>query len=189
VACCRLHVTGAAGTGTSTLGQAIAGALAMPHHDADDYIWLPTPERFSKMRPEVDRRRLMEEMFLPAPAWVLSGSILPWGEQLGARFDAVIFLRAPTAVRMERLRGREMLRHGPDALSASSPHHAAVTAFLDRAERYEDPRFEGPSLARHRGWLMGLTCPVLELDGTRPIDGLVDRALHKLNLRAMAEAC
>ncbi len=82
-----------------------------------------------------------------------------------------------------------MQRFGPDALSASSPHHAAVTAFLDRAERYDDPHFQGPSLARHRAWLSGLTCPVLELDGTRPTEALVGRALHKLNLRAMAEAC
>jgi adenylate kinase family enzyme len=186
---CRLHVTGAAGTGTTTLGQALAGALAMPHHDADDYVWLPTPERFEKMRPEPDRLRLMEEMFLPSPAWVLSGSVIPWGESLGPLFDAVIFLRVPTPVRMERLRHREMLRHGPDALCASGPHHAAVTAFLNRAERYDDPHFDGTSLARHRAWLMGLKCPVLELDGTRPTDDLVDRALHKLNLRAMAEAC
>ena len=103
---CRLHVTGAAGTGTTTLGQALAGALAAPHHDADDYVWLPTPERFARMRPQPDRLRLMEEMFLSAPAWVLSGSVIPWGEALGAHLDAAIFLRAPTQVRMERLRGR-----------------------------------------------------------------------------------
>lgn len=182
-------MTGAAGTGTTTLGQALAGALAMPHHDADDYIWLPTPDRFARMRAPDDRLRLMEEMFLAAPAWVLSGSVLPWGEGLGAHLDAAIFLRAPTQTRMERLRAREMLRNGPDALCASSPRHAAVTAFLDRAERYDDPRFDGTSLARHRAWLTGLKCPVLELDGTRPIADLVDRALHKLKLRAMAEAC
>ena len=33
---------GASGAGVSTLGRALAGALALPHHDTDDYFWLPT---------------------------------------------------------------------------------------------------------------------------------------------------
>jgi shikimate kinase len=34
----RIHVTGASGAGVTTLGRALADALALPRHDIDDYI-------------------------------------------------------------------------------------------------------------------------------------------------------
>jgi adenylate kinase family enzyme len=37
-----IHVMGASGSGATSLGRALAGALELPHHDADDYLWLPT---------------------------------------------------------------------------------------------------------------------------------------------------
>jgi adenylate kinase family enzyme len=44
---------GASGSGTTTLGAALARRLGCPHHDADDYFWLPTPTDppFTEARP------------------------------------------------------------------------------------------------------------------------------------------
>ena len=40
----RIHVMGASGAGVTSLGRALADALAIPHHDTDDYFWrLTTP--------------------------------------------------------------------------------------------------------------------------------------------------
>jgi adenylate kinase family enzyme len=39
---CRIHITGASGAGVTSLGRALADALAIPHHDTDDYFWQPT---------------------------------------------------------------------------------------------------------------------------------------------------
>jgi adenylate kinase family enzyme len=38
----RIHVMGASGSGVTTLGRALADALAFPHYGTDDYFWLPT---------------------------------------------------------------------------------------------------------------------------------------------------
>ena len=38
----RIHIVGASGAGVTTLGRAVADALAIPHHDTDDFFWLPT---------------------------------------------------------------------------------------------------------------------------------------------------
>jgi adenylate kinase family enzyme len=35
---CRIHIMGAPGSGTTALGRALAEALAVPHHDTDDYF-------------------------------------------------------------------------------------------------------------------------------------------------------
>jgi ABC-type dipeptide/oligopeptide/nickel transport system ATPase subunit len=42
---CRIHLMGASGTGVTTLGRALADALAIPHHDTDDYFWQPPYRR------------------------------------------------------------------------------------------------------------------------------------------------
>jgi adenylate kinase family enzyme len=34
----RIHLMGASGSGVTTLGHALADALAVPHHDSYDYF-------------------------------------------------------------------------------------------------------------------------------------------------------
>ena len=46
----RIHVTGASGSGTTTLGAALAARLHCPHFDADDYFWLPTDPPYEQKR-------------------------------------------------------------------------------------------------------------------------------------------
>jgi len=38
----RIHILGASGSGTTTLGRALAERLQYPHFETDDYFWLPT---------------------------------------------------------------------------------------------------------------------------------------------------
>ena len=42
----RIHITGASGSGTTTLGAAAAAALGVKHLDADDFAWAPTDPPF-----------------------------------------------------------------------------------------------------------------------------------------------
>jgi adenylate kinase family enzyme len=62
---CRIHIVGASGSGATTLGGALAAALAIPHHDTDDYFWQPTIPPYQNKRGIADRLRLMHEIFLP----------------------------------------------------------------------------------------------------------------------------
>lgn len=168
---CRLHLTGASGTGTTTLGRAVAGAWAVPHADADDYFWLPTDPPYVAQRDPVERVRLMREVFVARPAWVLSGSMLGWGDRVVAECDAVVFLTLDPEVRLERLLARERLRYGiVDA--------AATTEFLAWARGYDDPAFDGRSLVRHEEWLAGVGRPVIRLDSDHPVEELRDAVLR-----------
>jgi adenylate kinase family enzyme len=53
---------GASGAGVTSLGRAVADALAIPHHDTDDYFWQPTPPPYRDKREIADRLRLMREV-------------------------------------------------------------------------------------------------------------------------------
>lgn len=113
----RIHLTGASGSGVTTLGRALAGRLALPHHDGDDYFWLPTAPPYQTTRAASERLRLMREMFLPRLDWVLSGSVSGWGDELIPSFDLVVFVTTPREIRLKRLRAREATHFGADAIA------------------------------------------------------------------------
>ena len=164
---------GASGSGATSLGRALAGALALPHHDADDYLWLPTVPPYSTLREATERLRLMREVFLPRADWVLSGTISGWGDEIILRFDLVVFLTTPHDLRIQRLRAREAVHFGADAVAPGGWRHEETEAFIDWASHYEDGTREGRSLAKQLTWLERLPCPVLRLDGSRPLSELV----------------
>jgi adenylate kinase family enzyme len=173
MATCRIHITGASGAGVTSLGRALADALAIAHHDTDDYFWRPTNPPYREMREVADRLRLMREVFLEGPDWLLSGSLDGWGDPIVPFFDLVIFLYVPTEIRVERLRARESQRFGADAVAPGGSMHQKAEEFIEWASHYDDSTREGRNLARHQAWLTTLRCRVIRLDGTAPIAELV----------------
>jgi adenylate kinase family enzyme len=170
---CRIHITGASGAGVTSLGRALATALAIPHHDTDDYFWQPTTPPYRKMRERADRLRLMEEMFLPRAEWALSGSLAGWGDAIIPAFDLVVFLTTPREIRLQRLRAREATRYGADAVAAGGWRHKETEEFIEWASQYEDGDIASRSLEKHEAWLAALPCPVLRLDGSQPLPELI----------------
>lgn len=178
----RIHITGASGSGTTTTGRALAQALGVPHHDTDDYYWLPTSPPYVDKRPITDRLRLMQEMFVPRDGWVLSGSLSDWADPLMSSFDLVVFLTVPTPVRLARLREREARRYGVAALQPGGARYVVTTDFIDWASHYDEPDFSSRSRSRHEAWLARLPCPVLRLDGEQPTATLVDAIAGRLTV-------
>ncbi|HWL19102.1 MAG TPA: hypothetical protein VNS33_05495 [Bradyrhizobium sp.] len=176
----RIHVMGASGSGVTTLGRALADALALPHHDSDDYFWLPTTPPYRRQRDIGERLRLMEDIFLPRADWVLSGSLAGWGDPIIPRFDLVVFLRTPRDIRLKRLRAREATHFGADAVAPGGWRHGETEVFIEWASHYEDGDREGRNLDKHLTWLAGLPCPVLGLDGSRPVPDLVAEVCRAL---------
>lgn len=170
----RIHLMGASGSGVTTLGRAPAGRLALPHHDSDDYFWLPTAPPYQTTRPAADRLRLMREMFLPRYDWVLSGSVEGWGDELVPLFDLVIFVTTPRELRLQRLRAREATHFGADAVVPGGWRHEETKAFVEWASHYAGDR-EGRNLAKHEAWVAGLPCQVVRVDGSRPVAELVEQ--------------
>ena len=181
---CRIHIVGASGSGVTSLGRALADALAIPHHDTDDYFWQPTVPPYQKKRERAERLRLMQEVFLPRAEWILSGSLEGWGDDIIPYFDLVTFLSTPREIRLQRLRAREATHFGSDAVAPGGWRHQETEDFIEWASHYEDGDREGRSLAKHKAWLATLPCPVLRLEGSRPLPELVAEVRAALGARA-----
>jgi adenylate kinase family enzyme len=162
----RVHILGASGSGTTTLGAALAERLGCPGHDTDDFFWLPSDPPFQHVRPRDERQARLDVVLRASPSWVLSGSLCGWGDRFVPWFELVVFLWVPPDVRLARLRERERRRYGA-AIEPGAALHARSEAFIAWAAGY-DEGLEPPERCRrlHEKWLAELPCPVVRLEDT-----------------------
>lgn len=165
----RIHITGASGSGTSTLGAALATHFGFSHFDADNFYWLPTDPPYTAKRDPVERLALLASALGAADHSVLSGSVVKWGGDVEDSFDLIVFLYLDAAIRVERLRKREV-----EKLGHADPE------FLEWAAQYDAGPKEGRSLAKHRAWLQERRCPILELEGDMSVNDRVAAVLARL---------
>jgi len=176
----RVHVVGASGSGTTTLGRALAGRLGCPFLDTDDYFWLPNEPPFQHIRERGERQARLGAALRVQPHWVLSGSLCGWGDVFIPLFDLVVFLWVPSDIRLARLRARERARYG-DAIAPGATLHDRSEAFLAWAAGY-DEGLDVPERCRrlHETWLAALPCPVLRIEGAAAVEAnleLVSKSL------------
>ncbi|KRP64803.1 AAA family ATPase [Pseudomonas orientalis] len=177
----RIHIIGAAGVGTTTLGKAVADCLNVAFFDSDFYYWQQTPEPFSVARPKDERIRMLQEHTASHEGWVLSGSLCGWGDIMIPLFTHVVFLRLDPDVRLHRLRVREQQRYGDEILEGGS-RHANSAAFLAWAARYDEGNRSLRSLRRHESWLKPLSCPVIRLDSTHhSVEALLNQLMQRVS--------
>ena len=174
-----IHIFGASGSGTSTLGRALAEKTSFRFMDTDDYYWLPAEPMYTLKRPIPERLALMARDLDECSDAVLSGSLAGWGDPLIPRFTLAVRLVTPTPVRMERLKQREYARYGRRILPGGDLFEQSQ-AFLAWAAQYDDGLPPLRSRALHDLWQQKLSCPLLTLDGTLSLDELAEAVLQKL---------
>ena len=174
----RIHIMGASGAGVTSLGRALADATAIPHHDTDDYYWQPTIPPYRQVR-EIPEMRLMRELFLPRADRVLSGSLEGWGDEVVAQLDLVVFLSTPGKFACSACAPARPGTSGTEGVYPGGWRHQETEDFIEWASHYEDGS-RGPQMARHQAWLAAQPCPVLRLDGSRPLPQLVAACVTEL---------
>jgi hypothetical protein len=175
----RIHILGASGSGTSTLGTAIARRLGISHTDADSLYWVPTNPPYTTPRLPDDRQALLLRTLPVTGHWVFSGAATKWAAPLEPYYDLVVFLMLDPAVRMVRLRRREAARFGARILPGGDMT-AINAAFIAWAEAYDTAGSLRRGLMMHEAWLLDQPAPVLRLDSQAPVEELVAATLSTI---------
>ncbi len=176
----HIHILGASGSGTSTLARAIADFAGYRPLDTDDFYWQPSDPPFQKKRPVSERIALLRDALAAPGVCVLAGSLCGWGDSVIPFFDLVVFLELDPALRLSRLRQRELSRYGQERIASGGDRHAQYVAFMDWAAQYDAGGIEVRSRQLHEEWLAQLptTLPVLRLNSARSVDELVAAVLR-----------
>jgi len=161
----------------TTLGRALAARLGAVHIDTDDHLWETTDPPYRSKREPSERRRRMAAEQARSGRWVVSGTLDSWADGVAGDAELIVFLEAPTDIRIERLKRREQARFG-DSLLPGGAMYETHREFVEWAALYEEGTQPGRSRPKHERWLARAAIPVLRLDATRPIDDLVSKVLQ-----------
>lgn len=175
-----IHIFGASGSGTTTLGRALAADMGLVHMDTDNYYWLPTDPKFTTVRPIKDRLALMQaDIDAAEKGVVISGSLTGWGDPLMVQFTHAIRLTTPTEVRLERLRQREYAHFG-ERIREGGDMYQNHLDFLDWAAQYDTGDVTMRSKACHDEWQQRLSCPLTVTTGAMALHELVAQVKHAI---------
>ena len=176
----RIHIFGASGSGTTTLGKALANKLSIAFFDSDNYYWQKTDPPYRQSYSKEQRIQRLQTDMEGLHSWVLSGSLVSWGDVFIPLFTLAVFITLPHDLRLERLRIRETERYG-SRIEAGGDMHLSSQAFLDWASSYDTAGLETRSLKSHQTWMKTLSCPILNLQSLEPTKVMVDKVMDFLN--------
>ena len=174
-----IHIFGASGSGTSTLGRVLAEKTGYTFLDSDNYIWTPTDPPFTALRSREQRLPLLQRDMEKVGDAILSGSLVGWGDPLIPRFTLAVRLVTTADVRLDRIKKREHERFG-DRILPGGDMYEQHQNFLAWAAAYDEGPVSMRSRAMHDLWQQKLSCPLLTLDGARPVDELAAAVLRSL---------
>ncbi len=170
---------GASGSGTTTLGNEIEKRTDFKHLDIDDYYWKKTTPPFQEKTPLTERNENLKLDFNRSENVVISGSMVSWGKEWETAFDLAIFIRLENNERMERLKKREFERYGEKLLTDKKTQQNSKE-FLEWANQYENPSFNGRSFKIHNNWIELLNCKVLKINGEMELNNKMEKILNEI---------
>lgn len=151
---------GANGSGKTTLGKELSKALHHKYIDVEDYSFLESQVPYSKPRPRDQVRLSILRDIEKYRYFILSAVNGDMGNEINAMYRCVIYLSAPLALRLKRIRQRsyeefgERVQIGGDMYDQEQRFLAFVAA---------------RSMKKTDMWIQTLSCPVIYADGTRDI--------------------
>lgn len=164
-----IHLYGASGSGTSSLGRYIAEKSGCFFMDTDDYYWAPTNPPFTLKRTPEERLELINKELEKHEKVVLSGSLVGWGDELIPDITFAIRVVTDTDTRLQRIKQREKARFGARIEQGGDMYETHVE-FLKWASEYDTGGINMRSKLRHDEWQKLLTCPICIVDGSESFE-------------------
>lgn len=166
-------VCGMNGSGKSTLGKALAEKIGFHFIDNENLYFARTeanePYANPRSRAEVEQLLLAETQI--CPDFVFASVKGDYGPAILPRFTWAVLIEVPKAVRMQRIRERSFGKFGARMLPGGDLHESEED-FFRMAENRPDDFAES--------WVHTLACPVIRVDGTKPVDENIDIILRHI---------
>lgn len=154
-------ICGLNGSGKTTLGAALAEKLGFKHMDVEDYYFPKSDNPYVSARTRDEVEVLLLEDIKQNPCFVFSAVNGNMNSEINSCYDLVVYLEVPLELRMKRIRQRAFDKFGDRVLPGGDMHEQEEN-FFAFAEKRSPEKIEE--------WLQTLTCRVVKLDGSKPIE-------------------
>lgn len=157
-----IQICGLNGCGKSTLGKALAERLGFHFIDNENLYFSRAnsdePYRNPKTRTEVESL-LMEEV-TRYPDFVFSAVKGDYGNDILQKYSYVVVMEVSPKIRAQRVRSRSFQKFGSRMLPGGDLYQQEE-AFFRMADSRQDDTIDT--------WLQKVSCPIIRVDGTKPI--------------------
>lgn len=158
-----IQICGLNGCGKSTIGRMLADRLGFHFIDNENlYFARSGPnEPYARSRSREEAEHLLLDEVRSHEDFVFAAVRGDYGKAVIPLYDYVVLVEVPKAIRMERVRSRSHQKFGSRMLPGGDLHEPEEAFFRVVAARAEDYA---------ASWLSLVGCPVLRIDGTRPVE-------------------
>ena len=169
-----IQICGLNGCGKSTLGKALAARMGLHFIDNENLYFSRSNEGepYGNARSREEVERLLAETVKEHPDFVFAAVKGDYGSAIQRMYNYVVLIEAPKSVRMQRVRNRSFGKFGNRMLEGGDLF-SQEEAFFQMVEAREDEFVEN--------WLEMLNCPVIRVDGTRPIEENIEYIIRVIN--------
>jgi len=169
-----IQICGLNGSGKSTLGKALAERLNFYYIDNENLYFSRTdtdqPYTDPKSRTEVER--LLKDEISKHPDFVFSAVKGDYGKDIIPMYNYVVMIDVPKEIRIRRVRNRSFQKFGYRML-VGGDLHSQEEMFFHMVESRQDEYVEK--------WLRHLNCPIIRVDGTKPIGENVEYIIQAID--------
>ena len=163
------------GCGKSTLGRALAQKIGFHFIDNEELFFTrnAADEPYQNPRSRAEVEKLLMEEVRKHGDFVLAAVRGDYGKEILPLYRYTVLMEVPKEIRMERIRNRSFQKFGSRMREGGELYEQEEAFFRTAASRPED---YAPA------WTRTLDCPVLSVDGTRPVDENVEWIVRQMKL-------
>lgn len=166
-------ICGLNGTGKSTLGKALAEKLHFYFIDNED-LYFPKTDinyKYSFPRTHEEVGKLLFEEIKAHENFVFASVKGDYGESIYPFFQYIVLIDAPKDIRIQRVKNRSFQKFGDRMLFGRD--------LYEQEERFFDLVKSRPENIVEE-WAQSLNCPIIRVDGTKPIEENTDFIISQM---------
>lgn len=167
----RIAIVGGNGSGKTTLGATFSKELNYKHMDIEDYYFENAEIPYSQSRTRKEVLHLMEQDVVKYPKFIISAVNADLGGKINSLYDCVIYLKVPLEIRLKRVKQRSYDKFGDRVLEGGDMYEQEQEFFDSIVTK---------TLEKTDEWVKCIPCPIIYVDGTKPIDETIGLLLTKL---------
>lgn len=166
-------VCGLNGSGKSTLGKKLAENLGFHFIDNEELFFPKTDSQYiyANPRPRKEVEKLLLEEVKTHENFVFAAVKGDYGEKILPFFQYAVLIDVPKNIRIQRVRNRSFQKFGNRMLTGGDLYEQEEK-FFDIVESRPENIVEE--------WIQSLKCPIIRIDGTKPIKENVDYIIGQL---------
>ena len=170
-----IQICGLNGSGKSTLGRALAEKIGFYFIDDENlYFSRSNPnEPYTNPKPRHEVEQLLMNEVKNHPDFVFAAVKGDYEKDIISMYDYVIMLEVSKSVRSQRIRNRSFKKFGSRMLLGGDLYNQEE-AFFQMVESRQGSYVEN--------WLQTVKCPIIRVDGTKPIDENVEYIINSISI-------